>query len=582
MLPKVVLRMNSNQTIYNKGLQRESFTRLTGAEAVICSLLEEGVDTIFGYPGGAIMPIYDALYDYEDKIRHVLVRHEQGAIHAAQGFARVKRKAGVCFATSGPGATNLVTGLADAQIDSTPLVCITGQVNSSLLGSDAFQETDIIGISTPVTKWNYQVKSADEIPKVLAKAFYIAQSGRPGPVLVDITKDAQFKSLDFFYQKCKQMKSYSPKPALEEVQLSNAARAINRSSRPIIFAGQGVLLSGAETELLEFVNKTRIPVASTLLGLGALPSSHHLNIGLLGMHGNFAPNKMTNEADLLIAIGMRFDDRVTGDISRYALSAEVVHIEIDPGEIHKNIKADWPVLADAKEALAALLPIVYRQSFPAWMKRFESYHNQEINALNMKRESELRMKDVLSHLSYLTEGNACVVTDVGQHQMIAMQYMKFEFNGQHITSGGLGTMGFSLPAALGVKIAHPEKQVIAIMGDGGFQMNLQELATVVQEKLPLKIMVLNNSFLGMVRQWQEMFFDRRYAQTKMNNPDFVSVATSFGLQAYCITNKDELGSKMQSWLNEEGPSFLEVKVKKEDNVFPMVPSGASVSEVRLN
>ena len=548
MLQKVVSRMNRNETLYNKELKRELFPRLTGAEAVIRSLIEEGVDTVFGYPGGAIMPVYDALYDHEDKIRHILVRHEQGAIHAAQGFARVKRKAGVCFATSGPGATNLVTGLADAQIDSTPLVCITGQVNSSLLGSDAFQETDIIGISTPVTKWNCQVKCADEIPVVLAKAFYIAQSGRPGPVLVDITKDAQFESLDFFYQKCKVMKSYGPKPVLEEAQLSNAARAINRAKRPMILAGQGVLLSGAETELLDFINRSEIPVASTLLGLGALPSSHYLNIGLLGMHGNFAPNKMTNEADLLIAIGMRFDDRVTGDISRYAIDAEVVHIDIDPGEIHKNIKADWPVLADAKEALSALLPLVDRKSFPAWMKRFESYHHQEINALNIKRDRELRMKDVLSHLSHLTDGNACVVTDVGQHQMVAMQYMKFEMKGQHITSGGLGTMGFSLPAALGAKIAHPEKQVIAIMGDGGFQMTLQELATVVQEKLPLKIMVLNNSFLGMVRQWQEMFFDRRYAQTKMNNPDFVSVAASFGLQAYCVTNKDELGSKMQSWL----------------------------------
>ena len=565
--------------------QTSVLLQTTGAEAVIQSLKAEGVKTIFGYPGGAIMPIYDALFDHLEEVNHVLTRHEQGAIHAAQGYARTSGKTGVVFATSGPGATNLITGLADALIDSTPLVCITGQVASHLLGTDAFQETDVMGISMPVTKWNCQVTKAEDIAPALAKAFYIASSGRPGPVLVDITKDAQFEKLDFSYEKCTAVRSFQPKPKLNADQLQAASKLLNEAKKPLMIVGQGIMLSNAEEELLVFAEKTGVPVASTLLGLGAFPANHPQFVGMVGMHGNYAPNVKSNECDVLLAVGMRFDDRVTGDVSRYAKQAKVVHIDIDAAEINKIIKADAPVLADAKEALALLTDLVEKQNHQSWLDEFHQAKENELQVLSKNRNKdfsdELRMDLVIDLLSQKTNGNAVVVTDVGQHQMMAAQFYQYNQTKSNVTSGGLGTMGFALPAAIGAKMANPGKQVIAIIGDGGFQMTLQELGTIMQNNIGVKIIILNNEYLGMVRQWQQMFFEKRYSFTNIQSPDFVALAASYNIKGVKVEKQEDLSNALDQLLNTENAFLLEVKVAKEDNVFPMVPTGASVAEIRL-
>lgn len=556
-----------------------------GAEAVLKCLVEEEVDTIFGYPGGAIMPVYDSLYGYADQLTHILSRHEQGAIHAAQGYARASGKVGVCFATSGPGATNLITGITDAMIDSTPLVCITGQVASHLLGSDAFQETDIIGISMPVTKWNFQVTSAEEIPEAIAKAFYIAKSGRPGPVLIDITKNAQQSSMDFSYEKCERVRSYHPYPELKKGPLEAAAQLINEAKKPYILFGQGVILSGAENELKDLIEKTGIPAASTLLGLSAFSTRHPLYVGYTGMHGNYGPNVKTNECDVFIAIGMRFDDRVTGDVTTYAAQAKVIHIELDPAEINKNIKADVAINADAKQALKALTKLVHKNSHENWVEEFHECDRIEMEKAIKKsiypEGDQITMAEVVHRLSEYTDGKSLVVTDVGQHQMMASRYYKFDQHKSHITSGGLGTMGFCLPAAIGAKIGAPDREVIGIIGDGGFQMTLQELGLIMQYKVGVKILILNNEFLGMVRQWQQLFFDKRYSFTEMQNPDFIKLTESYGIPALQVSERSKLEEAFKSWLDPEGPSLLEVMVEKEENVFPMVPTGSCVSKIRL-
>ena len=561
-------------------------SKITGSEAVIKCLLEENVDIIYGYPGGAIMPVYDELYKYQDEIHHVLTRHEQGATHSAQGFARISGRVGVAIATSGPGATNLVTGLADAQIDSTPMVCITGQVSSHLLGSDAFQETDIIGISTPITKWNYQITKASEIPEIFAKAFYIAKSGRPGPVLIDITKDAQFDKIEFSYKKVEAIRSYNPEPKINPDALKNAADLINNAKKPLIVWGQGVILGNAEDELIKFVEKSGIPAAWTILGASAIPTSHPLNVGMLGMHGNYAPNVLTNECDVLIAIGMRFDDRVTGDINRYAKQAKIIHFEIDPAEVNKNIKVDIAVLGDAKKSLNKILKITNKKTYKKWLNEFKKLYKIEYekvihNDLNPVKDG-LTMGEVMKEINLQTKGNAAIVSDVGQHQMIACRYSDFNISKSNITSGGLGTMGFALPAAIGAKMACPEREVVAVIGDGGYQMTIQELGTVFQTKAAVKIVVLNNDFLGMVRQWQQLFFDKRYASTEMVNPDFVKIAEGYYLKARRVTERKDLADAVEEMIKSNEPYFLEVVVEKEANVFPMIPTGSSVSEIRLN
>jgi len=559
--------------------------KISGSDAIMQVLLNEGVQTIFGYPGGAIMPIYDALYDYSDKLNHILARHEQGAIHAAQGYSRVSGKVGVCFATSGPGATNLITGLADAQIDSTPLVCITGQVPSHLLGTDAFQESDVIGISMPVTKWNHQITSADEIPEIMSKAFYIAASGRPGPVLIDITKDAQFEKMKFKYKKCEKIRSYHPYPILNKDSIKKASDLINNSKKPLILVGQGVLLSNAEKELIQFSEKSGIPMASTLLGLSAISCNHKNYMGFLGMHGNYGPNIKTNEADLLIAIGMRFDDRVTGDTSRYGIDAKIIHIEIDPSEINKIIKADVAVNADAKQALINLLPFINKNEYKNWINEFKKCDEIEFNKIIKKelnhKSKKIKMTEVIHLISEMTNGKSIIVTDVGQHQMIASRYYKFTKSKSNITSGGLGTMGFALPASMGAKLGQPKREVIAIIGDGGIQMTIQELATISQYNIGVKIIILNNNFLGMVRQWQELFFENRYSFTEMKNPDFPKIAEGYGIKNNKVENKSKLKKCIKELLDYKNAYLLEIVVEKEENVFPMVASGDSVSNIRL-
>ncbi|MFL2576407.1 MAG: biosynthetic-type acetolactate synthase large subunit [Flavobacteriaceae bacterium] len=564
-------------------MQKEN---ISGSEALIHCLLAEGVDLIYGYPGGAIMPFYDELYKFQDKLQHVLTRHEQGATHAAQGFARVSGKVGVCVATSGPGATNLVTGIADAMIDSTPLVCITGQVPSHLLGSDAFQETDIIGISTPVTKWNYQITDVKEISEIMAKAFYIARSGRPGPVLIDITKDAQFTTADFEYKPCASVRSYKPIPVVNPSEVDAAAALISNAKKPLIVWGQGVILGKAEEEFKTFVESSNIPAAWTILGVSALPTSHPLNVGMVGMHGNYGPNVLTNECDVLIAIGMRFDDRVTGRLDSYAKQAKVVHLEIDPAEVNKNVAADVAVLGDVKQTLPVLTQKVASKPYTEWFEKFKAHDKIEFdtvinNDLNPTKEG-LSMAEVLKEINRASNSDAVVVSDVGQHQMIACRYATFNHSKSNITSGGLGTMGFALPAALGAKMGAPDREVVAIIGDGGFQMTIQELGTIFQTQAAVKVVVLNNDFLGMVRQWQQLFFDKRYASTEMVNPDFVKIAEGYFIDAKRVTKREALGKAVDEMMASDKPYFLEVCVEKEDNVFPMIPSGASVSEIRLS
>ena len=561
-------------------------SKITGSEAIIKCLLEEGVDIIYGYPGGAIMPVYDELYKNQDKIYHVLTRHEQGATHSAQGFARISGRVGVAIATSGPGATNLVTGLADAQIDSTPMICITGQVGSHLLGSDAFQETDIIGISTPITKWNYQITKASEIPEIFAKAFYIAKSGRPGPVLIDITKDAQFEKFNFSYRKVDGIRSYTAVPKIDMNSIKLAANLINNAKKPLIVWGQGIILGNAEEQLIEFVERSGIPAAWTILGASAIPTAHPLNVGMLGMHGNYAPNILTNQCDLLIAIGMRFDDRVTGDVTRYAKQAKVIHFEIDPAEVNKNIEADIAVLGDAKESLTEILKMINQNSHEKWHGEFKKLYELEYEKvihqeLNPSKKG-LTMGEVIKQINEETKGDAAIISDVGQHQMIACRYSNFKKSKSNITSGGLGTMGFALPAAIGAKMACPDREVVAVIGDGGYQMTIQELGTVFQTKTAVKIVVLNNGFLGMVRQWQQLFFDKRYASTEMVNPDFVKIAEGYFIKARKVAERKDLADAVEEMIKSDEPYFLEVAVEKENNVFPMIPTGSSVSEIRLS
>jgi acetolactate synthase-1/2/3 large subunit len=559
---------------------------VSGSVAVLEAFIAEGVETIFGYPGGAIMPIYDALYDYQDKLKHILVRHEQGAIHAAQGFARVSGNVGVVFATSGPGATNLVTGLADAMIDSTPVVCITGQVYAHLLGTDAFQETDVINITTPVTKWNYQVTDATEIPNVLAKAFYIAKSGRPGPVLIDITKNAQLQKFDYKgYAKCEHIRSYRPKPIVRKEYIEEAAKLINAAEKPFVIFGQGVILGKAEKEFQSFIEKAGLPAASTILGLSALPTDHRLNVGMLGMHGNYGPNVLTNECDVLIAIGMRFDDRVTGRLDKYAKQAKIIHLDIDPSEIDKNVKTTVPVWGDCKETLPLLTQLINEKIHTKWLEKFHDYKQQEqeicITPELYPTSDELTMGEVIDTLNELTNGDAVIVTDVGQHQMVTCRYAKFNESKSNVTSGGLGTMGFALPAAIGAKFGAPDRTVVAIIGDGGIQMTIQELGTIMQSEVEVKIMILNNQYLGMVRQWQQLFHDKRYSFVDIVSPDYVMVAKGYRIEGNLVSKRENLKDALKKMLNHKGSYLLEVMVGKEDNVFPMVPQGCSVSEIRL-
>ena len=559
--------------------------KITGAKALIESMIHEGVDTIFGYPGGAIMPTFDALYDYDDRLKHILTRHEQGATHAAQGYARVSGKVGVCLVTSGPAATNAITGISDAMLDSTALVVITGQVSAGLLGTDAFQEIDVVGITQPITKWSYQIRNADDIAWAVARAFYIARSGRPGPVVLDISKNAQFQETEFEYKPCTFIRSYLPIPEVNPSQIELAAQLINSAKKPYALVGQGVVLGNAEQELIAFLDKADIPAAWTLLGASAMSTDYRLNKGFLGMHGNVSPNMKTNECDVLIAIGMRFDDRVTGDLNTYAKQAEIIHIDIDAAEINKNVKVDAPVLASTKDALPALTALINEANHTEWIDSFKEYDDQEFEKI-IQREvhpvsGELTMGEVIHKISEATNNNAVVVTDVGQNQMMAARYSGYSQTRSLVTSGGLGTMGFGLPAAMGAKIGAPERTVCMYSGDGGFQMTIQELGTIMQEQIGVKMIVLNNHFLGMVRQWQEMFFDERYSFTEMQNPDFIAIAKAYRIPGTEVHVREELDAAIADMLKDDQPYLLVVNVEKKGMVYPMIPSGGSVTSIIL-
>jgi acetolactate synthase-1/2/3 large subunit len=559
--------------------------KITGAKALIESMIHEGVDTIFGYPGGAIMPTFDALYDYDDRLKHILTRHEQGATHAAQGYARVSGKVGVCLVTSGPAATNAITGISDAMLDSTALVVITGQVSAGLLGTDAFQEIDVVGITQPITKWSYQIRNADDVAWAVARAFYIARSGRPGPVVLDISKNAQFQETEFEYKPCTFIRSYLPIPEVNPSQIELAAQLINSAKKPYALVGQGVVLGNAEQELIAFLDKADIPAAWTLLGASAMSTDYRLNKGFLGMHGNVSPNMKTNECDVLIAIGMRFDDRVTGDLNTYAKQAKIIHIDIDAAEINKNVKVDAPVLASTKDALPALTALINEANHTEWIDSFKEYDDQEFEKI-IQREvhpvsGELTMGEVIHKISEATNNNAVVVTDVGQNQMMAARYSGYSQTRSLVTSGGLGTMGFGLPAAMGAKIGAPERTVCMYSGDGGFQMTIQELGTIMQEQIGVKMIVLNNHFLGMVRQWQEMFFDERYSFTEMQNPDFIAIAKAYRIPGTEVHVREELDAAIADMLKDDQPYLLVVNVEKKGMVYPMIPSGGSVTSIIL-
>jgi len=560
--------------------------KISGAEAIIRSLLAENIKTIFGYPGGAIIPVYDVLYNYTDRLRHILVRHEQGAVHAAQGFARVSGKIGVAIVTSGPGATNIITGVADALIDSTPLVVISGQVDSKVLGSDAFQETDVIGITQPVTKWSYQVRRAEDIPWAISRAFYIAASGRPGPVVIDVTKDAQTGMMEWGYKKCNFIRSYNPTPKIKAEAVTQAAELINGAKRPLIIAGHGVLISQAGKELVELAEKAEIPVINTLLGLSTIPSDHPLYKGMAGMHGNIAANVATNACDVLIAVGMRFDDRVTGDPNKYARQAKIIHIDIDRSEFNKNIPVDVAILGDAKKVLEQLIPQVEKATHQEWLKTFERPQAVEEEKVVKPEihptEGPINMGEVVRKVSEATDHKAILVTDVGQNQMLAARYFKYTQPDSIVTSGGLGTMGFGLPAAIGAKIGAPEREVCLFVGDGGLQMTIQELGTILEFKVPVKIILLNNNFLGMVRQWQELFYHKHYSQTRMTNPDFTLLCKAYGIEAEDVCTREELDGAIRRMVDSKGAYLLNVNIIPEGVVFPMTPAGSGIDTILVN
>lgn len=558
---------------------------MSGSQALLEALLHEGVDTVFGYPGGQAIPIYDQLYDYSDRIHHVLVRHEQGATHAAQGYARVSGRVGVTIVTSGPGVSNTVTGIADAMMDSTPLVVIAGQVASSLLGTDAFQEIDVIGVAQPITKWAYQIRSADEIPWAVARAFYIASTGRPGPVVLDVAKDAQVSPTIFRPHRVDHIRSYIPVPEPDPDQIRAAAELINQAERPFVLVGQGVILGRAENELLQFLRKADIPAASTVLGLSALPSDEPLNVGLLGMHGNIAPNIKTNECDVLIAVGMRFDDRVTGDLNRYARQARVIHFDIDAAEINKNVRAHIPILGDVKETLPQVTALLKENRHAEWRNSFRELFQKESEKVILPElfpaDGPLKMGEVINRVAEQTRGDAILVTDVGQNQMMAVRYFRYSRTRSVVTSGGLGTMGFGLPAAIGARFGAPDRLVCLFVGDGGLQMTIQELGTIMQYGVNVKIILLNNQYLGMVRQWQELFFRQRYSHTPMVNPDFTQIASAYRIPSRVVERREDLDGAIREMLSSEGAYLLEVAVQKMNMVYPMVPAGAAITDILL-